>query len=213
MGDEGLTKRTRLRQASLRDRRYGQNVSDATRTPLTIESAWQSKTVTTNAPIYTPHLEWALAFTLTAAEALRLVVLIEAPYGVSWGLVARGPTTGVKATATFAPYAWASSDDVQVRFEWQRAGVTDPQLKEDPRQVVNVVAPRRTETASRIPVAALPSHGLTLAVIALAERDTERRREGRWRLKPALAEAVDWWGSAVLASGHQSGRVTAPPAS
>jgi hypothetical protein len=175
-----------------------------TRIALTIESEWQSKTVTTNPPTYTPHLEWALAFTMTAAEPLRLAVIVETHSEIAWGLVARDPATNARATAKFFPFDWSKSDDVHVNFEFQRTTVTDSQLKEDPRRAVSVVAPPRAETGSRIPVAALPSHGLTFAVITLVERDTERRREGRWRLKPALVEAVGWHG-AVLASGHQTG--------
>ena len=182
-------------------------MAEPTRIPLDIESAWQSKRVTTNPPIYTAHLEWALAFTITAAEPLRLAVLVEAPSEIAWGLVARDASTNAQAEAKVFPYAWSDSDDVQVNFEWQRASVTDPQLKEDPRQVVRVIAPRQAETASRIPVATLPAHDLTLAVMALAERDTEPRREGQWRLKPALAEAIEWHG-AVFASGHQSGTIS-----
>jgi hypothetical protein len=182
-------------------------VPDLTRIPVTIDSDWQSKTVTTNPPIYTPHLEWALTFALSAVQPLRLAVIVEAHSGTAWGLVSHAPSTTTLATAKFFPYDWAKSDDVQVNFEFQRVRVADPRLKEDPRQAVSVIAPDRAETGSRIPVAALPSQGLTLAVIALAERDTERRREGRWRLKPALAEAVERHG-AVLASGHQHG--TAP---
>jgi hypothetical protein len=179
-------------------------VPDLTRIPLAIESEWQSKTVTTDPPVYTPHLEWALTFTMTAAQPLRLAVILEAPPTIAWGLVADELSTSACATAKFFPYDRSKSDEVQVNFEFQRASVADSRLKEDPRQVVSVVAPGRGETGSHIPVAALPSHGLTLAVIALAEHDTERRREGRWRLKPAFAEAVEKHG-AVLASGHQHG--------
>ncbi len=178
-----------------------------TRIPLTIESAWQSKTVTTDPPRLTPHLEWDLAITLTADEPLRLAVIIEAPQRIDWGLVHSTPATTVKATATFAPHDWSNSESVQVRFEWQRVNVTDSLLKNDPRQAVTVVAPPTAETASRIPVATMLSHALTLALVPLAERDTEHRHEGRWRLKPALADAVEWNG-AVLASGHQAGTIS-----
>jgi hypothetical protein len=190
--------------ATFGDPRYGPQVSDLTRVPLSIDPEWQSKTVTTNPPSYTPHLEWALTFTMTAAQPLRLAVLVEAPSRIAWGLVAQDPSTKARATAKFFPYDWAKSDEVQVNFEFQRASVADPRLKQDPRQAVSVVAPRRAETGSRIPVAALPSHGLTLAVIAFAERDTERSREERWRLKPVFAEAVERHGAA-LASGRQRG--------
>jgi len=196
------------RVASFGNRRYGQNVLETTRIPLTIDSQWQSKTVTTDPPTYVPHLEWVLGFTITAAEALRLAVVVESRTDVAWGLVSRDPSASPRVEVKFLPYAWTKSDDVQVNFEWQRVTVTDPQLKDDPRRVVAVVAPARAETASRIPVATLPSHGLTLAMILLAARDTEHRRQGRWRLKPELAEAIEPYGP-VLASGHQAGTATA----
>jgi FtsP/CotA-like multicopper oxidase with cupredoxin domain len=59
-------------------------VPDLTRVPLVVETKWQSKTVTTDAPRYTPHLEWAIELALKSAEPLRVVVFIE----VAWRLVA-----------------------------------------------------------------------------------------------------------------------------
>jgi hypothetical protein len=162
--------------------------------------------VTTDPPRYVPHLEWTLAFTVAAEQPLRLAVMLEAPSEVAWGLVAHTPSTSPKVEAKFFPYDWSKSDDVQVNFEWQRLRVSDPELKDDPRRVVTAIAPTEAETGSRIPVATLPAHDLTLALIALADRDTERRREGRWRLRPALADALEPLGS-LLASGHQNGTV------
>jgi hypothetical protein len=130
--------------------------------------------------------------------------MLETPFAVQWGLVARTPSATPTLEAKFAPYDWGKSDDVQVRFEWARLRVSDPQLKDDPRRVVTAVAATEGETAARIPVAKLHSHDLTLAVMAFAEQDTERRRQGRWRLRPAAAEAVTPLGS-LLASGRQHG--------
>jgi hypothetical protein len=174
------------------------------RIPLTIDSEWQSKTVTTDAPRYIPHLEWSLVFSLAAAEPIRLAVFIEDSREVSWGVVNRDAATKAQAEVKFFPYDWSRSDAVQVNFEWQRRRVADALLKSDPRQKVATVAPRKAETGDVIPLVALPSHDLTLALVAFAESDTQRRREGRWRLKPELGEALEPYG-AVLASGHQNG--------
>ena len=176
------------------------------RVPITIEAEWRSKTVTTDPPRYTPHLEWVVGFTLTAAEPLRAAVFIEDAEEVAWGLVADNASKSLPVEIKFFPYDWTNSDDVQVSFAWQRCRVTDRALKEDPREVVSVVASRRAETGVVVEVATLASHGLTFAVLALAERDTERRREGRWRLKVEASELVDPQVEA-LASGHQSGVV------
>jgi hypothetical protein len=194
------------RVAGRSDPRYGQDVASPLSVPITIEAEWRNKTVTTDPPSYTPHLEWAVGFTLTAAEPLRAVVFIEDAEEVAWGLVADDPSKSLPVEIKFFPYAWTNSDDVQVRFEWQWCRVTDRALKADPREVVSVVAPRRTETGVVVEVATLASHGLTFALLALAERDTERRREGRWRLKVEASERVDPHVEA-LTSGHQSGVV------
>lgn len=177
---------------------------DLTRLPLAIETEWRSKTVTTDPPRYTPHLEWAVGFKLTAADPVRAVVFIEEAGEVAWGLVAGEPSPTLLVEVKFFPYDWAKSDDVQVNFEWQRRSVTDRALKEDPRAVVKVVAPTEATIGAVVPVIELPPHSLTLSLLAVAEDDTENRREGRWRLKPALADALPAFGDA-LASGHQTG--------
>jgi hypothetical protein len=179
-------------------------VSDLTRLPLAIETEWRSRTVTTDPPRYTPHEEWALGFALVASDPVRVVVFIDGPEEIAWGLVASEPESATRVEVKFFPYDWSKSNDVQISFEWQRRTVTDRTLKEDPRSAVTVVAPASATTGAVIPVVELPSHSLTLSLLALAEGDTEKRREGRWRLKPALADSLPTYGNA-LASGHQSG--------
>jgi hypothetical protein len=179
-------------------------VPDLTQLPLAIDTEWLSKTVTTDPPRYTPHLEWTLRFALAATDPLRAVVFIQTPAEVTWGLMATDPANTPWLEVKFFPYDWAKSDDVQISFEWQRVAVTDRKLKEDPRTAATVVAPKEATTGVVVPVVELPNHVLTLSLLALAEQDTENRREGRWRLKPALAHSLPSYGDA-LASGHQSG--------
>jgi hypothetical protein len=180
-------------------------VSEAfTRLPLKVAAEWQSKTVTTDPPRYTPHEEWAVVFTLTADDPIRVAVFIEDAAEVAWGLVDKDGSGTVDLDLKFFPDDWSKSDDVQVSFEWHRRQVSDRALKEDPREVVKLVAPEEATTGVVLPLAELPSHGLTLSVLALAEIDTERRRKRRWRLKPALAEALPEHVE-QLASGHQHG--------
>lgn len=50
--------------------------SGLARIPLTVESEWVSKTVTTDPPRYTPHTEWTLAIHLRADEPIRVVALL-----------------------------------------------------------------------------------------------------------------------------------------
>lgn len=122
----------------------------------------------------------------------------------SWGLHPGDPATEVEVRASFFPYGWTRSDDVQISFGWQRAAITDAELKRDPRSSVDVVAPPSTQTGVAFRVADLPAHGITLEAVALAEPDTEVRRQGRWKVKPDVAVALPKH-FLPLASGQQHG--------
>ena len=121
------------------------------------------------------------------------------------GLVAVEPSATLRVEVKFFPYDWSRSDDVQISFEWQRRLVHDRALKEDPREVVKLVAPTEAETATVLRAVELPSLQLASCRCSPSPSgDTENRREARWRLKPALADAFPALGDG-LASGRQSG--------
>ncbi len=179
-----------------------------TRAPLVASFAWIDKTVTTDPPRYVAHLEWSLAVHVTSPTPLRPAVLVTHAGETSWGLVAAAPSTDLALRVAFFPHDWSTSDVVQVSFEWQRVAVTDARLKEDPRGAVEVRLPPRPISGEPIPVVAVPDHDLELAVLVLAEQDTESRRMGRWRIKPALATELPE-DLMPLASGHQHGVIPA----
>lgn len=179
-------------------------MADLTRVPLRLASDWRSKTVTTDPPRYTPHQEWSVALTLAASTPIRVAVFLDDGREIAWGLSADPSSTEPELRASFFPYDWSQSDDVQVNFGWQRRTVTDAALKNDPREIVRLTSPDAATTGTVVCLAELPSHGIALSAMAIAETDTERRREGRWRLKPELAAALPEH-LRPLASGHQSG--------
>ena len=82
--------------------------------------------------------------------------------------------------------------------------VADQQLKEDPRPCTALLLPATGATAQVTSVCEVRKHGITLAVLPLAQSDTEDRRKDRWRLRPPLAEALPPELRA-LASGRQHG--------
>lgn len=174
--------------------------------PLMLSSEWVAKTVTTDAPRYTPYTEWELVFTLEASVPLRAAVFLSQRGETGWGLLQAEPATVLVLRAGFSPFDWARSEDVQVSFEWQRINVTDRDLKLNPRDVVQVTAPAQARTAELVKVAELPSHGITMEAAAFAETDTERRRHDRWRVRPTLTERLPER-LRPLGGGQQSGSV------
>jgi hypothetical protein len=178
-----------------------------TRVPVALSGEWISKTVTTDPPRYTPHLEWRYLVSLHAPTPVRAVVLMRQGGALLWGLVAAKPDAVVRLGIAFFAHDWTSSDAVQVSFGWQRATVVDAALKADPRSVVSAALPSQETTGNEIPVLELPSHDLHLATLVVVEADTERRRLDRWRIKSDFAEALAP-DLAELTSGHQHGRTT-----
>jgi hypothetical protein len=178
--------------------------NELTRLPLDLSAAWQSKTVTTDPPRLTPHDEWALTVRLAAKSPFRVAVMLDLPSRVHWGLRPDEPSEVAEIRLNFFPHGWSTSDRVQINFGWQRVTVTDPELKADPRPHADVTLPANAKTGEVIPICEVRKHGITLAVLALAQQDTEARRQDRWRLHPQLAEALPS-DLAVLATGRQHG--------
>jgi hypothetical protein len=172
--------------------------------PLAARAEWREKVVTTDPPRYIPHSEWELDIFLSADAPMRAAVVLISAGHIQWGLEPHVPASELKVRARFAPYSWKTSDEVQVGIGWQRLAVTDPDLKQDPRQVVEIIVPPRAATGSVVPVAALATHALQLSVFPVAERDTEPRRMDRWRVRPSLAHALPGE-LRELSSGHQTG--------
>lgn len=181
---------------------------ELTHVPLEVSADWLPKTVTTEPPRYIPHTEWKLALKLKAARPVRAAVFLTRGRETAWGLRPHEAATEIELSASFFPYDWASSDEVQVNFEWKLAAVTDPALKSDPRDVVKVTVPTTSETGEVFQVAELPGHAITLAALAIVDRDTETRRLDRWRITPELATNLPEH-LVPLTSGRQSGVIRA----
>jgi hypothetical protein len=183
-------------------------VAALTRVPCALSVQWRSKIVTTDPPRYTPHTEWSLCVDLAAAAPIRVAVFISDRAQTSWGVQATEPSTETSLTAHFFPASWKDSDEVFITLGWQRMTVTDAALKQDPRQVVTLLAPTRIETGQTFKVAELQAHGVLLAALTVAEEDTERRRQDRWRIKPELAASLPP-PAVPLTSGKQTGIIAA----
>jgi hypothetical protein len=178
--------------------------AELTHLPVRVSVDWLSKTVTTDPPRYTPHSEWRLVLTLAASTPIQAAVFIRHGRDTAWGLRPGPASAEVELRADFFPYDWARSDDVQVNFGWQRMTVTDPALKRDPREGVVVLAPRTVETGETFAVAEVSAHGIILEALPIAEVDTERRRQDRWRIKPEFSATLPE-PLLPLTSGSQSG--------
>lgn len=175
-----------------------------TQVEVAIESGWSSKIVTTDPPRYTPHTEWWLAIRLRAAARVRVVALLVDRDETAWGLQPGGAKQEAELRASFFPYDWNNSNDVLINFGYQRAAVTDPNLKSDPRNVVTVEQTLRGQTGTVINIAELPAHAISLAMFVVAEEDVEVRRLHRWRIKPRVGEHLPKH-LLPLTSGHQTG--------
>jgi hypothetical protein len=171
---------------------------------LLLSAGWSSKTVTTDPPGYVPHEEWRLTVQLTAESSFRVAHILTCEQRLSWGLSRKLPATRFTLEVHFFPHAWKTSDDVQINFGGRRGTVTDRALKEDPRGIVAVTLPEAAETGCLIPVFEVPEHGISVVVLGIAGRDTEERRNERWRVRPHLASRLPV-GLEPLASGYQSG--------
>ena len=68
--------------------------------------------------------------------------------------------------------------------------MTDAALKEDPRPHVSLLLPDTASTGEIIPVGEIPRHKLQVAILLVAEQDTERQRHDRRRVRPELADSL-----------------------
>ncbi len=167
------------------------NSSHLARVPFVLAAGWHSKTVATDPPWYPKHLEWILEIAIGAEEAVRLAVFLEDRSTCLWGLQPMPASTENLVTASFHPYSWAGSDEVQINFGWQRLKVEDDLLKRDPRNEVHVLAPSVAYAGELVNVAKIPTHGITLSILVVAEPDTEMRRRDRRRIKPQFRAILD----------------------
>ncbi len=175
-----------------------------TRIPIRLAAPWRSKTVTTDPPRLTPHLEWGLTLSISADIPVRVAAFLEAPGETQWALSDVDASTEMELRADFFPFSWTQSDEVQVTFGFRRFAITDLALKNDPRMVVDVVVPPIAMTAEAFAVARIPAHAITLTAIVIAEVDTQRRRHGRWRIDPRHADELPVR-LVPLTSGYQTG--------
>ena len=175
-----------------------------TREPVDISATWIPKTVTTDPPRLTPHEEWRLLIRVAASIPFRIAVVMRLPTEVQWGLRPEAASQLVEIPLDFFPHDWSISDRVQINFGWRRITVSDADLKADPRRFADVVLPDNATTGQMIPVCQISRHAIEVALVALAQQDTETRRVDRWRLRPQLVDALrpDLM---MLASGRQSG--------
>jgi hypothetical protein len=172
--------------------------------PVDAASEWVEKVVTSDPPRYLPHSEWDLAVRLTGSTPMRSVVFIRTDHDTLWGPVDAEPSNEVALRAAFRPTSWADSNNVHVSFGWQQVVVADRRLKLEPRECVRISLPSTVTTGVLVPVATMAEHRIAIEVLLLAEEDTERRRLGRWRVKPSAIQALpEQFGP--LASGHQHG--------
>jgi hypothetical protein len=135
---------------------------------MAVAASWASRTVTTDPPRYTPHLEWSLEVALSSTQEFRIAVFVQHGEEYWWGLRADGAGTQAELSIKFFPHNWQSSDDFQVDLEGQRFTVHDPLLKADPRKVVSVIIPAEVSIGELIPVADLREHDLSLLILAIA---------------------------------------------
>ena len=177
------------------------------RIPVAITATWTSKTVTTDAPRYVPHLEWSLELALSSDELLLAAVFLSHKAHWTWGLVGGDPKSCIELSAKFFPGNWTASDDVHIAFEGRRYAVRDPLLKADPREVVIVTAPSSATTGDLVPIADLPVTTCASRSWRFADKDIQRRRLGRWRVRPNLTAGlpIAYRG---LTSGSQTGSFT-----
>jgi hypothetical protein len=164
--------------------------SELTRVPVNFSAVWLSKTVVTDPPRYVPHEEWWISVRLEADTQFRVAVLMHLLGGVSWGLRPEPASGHAEVPVHFFPHAWSTSERVQINVGWRRITVADSALKEDPQANVTMVLPDAATTGRAIPVCELQRHAITVALLAIAEQDTQSRRRHRWRVRPELAKSL-----------------------
>jgi hypothetical protein len=171
---------------------------------MALAASWASRTVTTDPPRYTPHLEWSLEVALSSTQEFRPAAFVQHGEEYWWGLGTHGAGTQAELSIKFLPHNWRSSDDVQVNLEGLRFNVHDPLLKSDPQKVVSVIIPAEVSIGELIPIAELRQHNLSLLIMAIALVDTEARRLDRWRMLPRIASVLPE-PIRGLGSGRQTG--------
>jgi hypothetical protein len=181
-------------------------VNDVTRMPVAISAEWRSTPVTTDPPRTAQHLEWRVAFRLSAPEPICVAALLTHGGEMHWGLKSDEPAGEVELGATFSPWRFRTSEDVQIDFEGRRTRVTDAALKQDARDVATITAPASAQTGEITELLSMPGHAITLAFVAFAQGDAETRRLGRWQVRPAVVAHLPA-SLAPLASGYQTGTV------
>lgn len=167
--------------------------------PFDLRAEWTSHRYTTDPPRYVPFDVWSLRFSVQCDPTLRFVTLFSAGPALGWHNVA--DREGREFTVRFAPRNWLNSDDLFMQFGYHQTWVTDRALKEDPRQHVELGAGQGF-TGEIVTLASLPRFDIRFEIIGFARRDTETRRNHRWRVKPRheddLPERLR-----PLTSGHQ----------
>lgn len=172
--------------------------------PVEIEAGWRSRRYTTDPPRYVPFDVWTLVVTLRCAAPIRVAALFAEGDKLCW-TNRRSPPGAIdhELSARFGPNDWLGSDEVHLSFDGAGAWLTDSELKLDPRPLVRL---ERAEAVTGRPaiVATIPRFGIAFGAIAFAQEDTERRRQGRWRVRPRLSSELppELQG---LTSGYQSG--------
>lgn len=161
-----------------------------TRVQVEIAAEWQKRGYTTDPPRYVPFEIWSLVIRLRCPAPIRVVTLFGEGDLLCWANERNSPgATDHRLSARFAPKDWLHSDDVHLSFGGGGTWLTDPELKLDPRPLVRLGC---AETATGRPaiVAEIERFAVTLGMIAFAEEDIERRRSGRWRVRPHLSAAL-----------------------
>lgn len=176
-----------------------------TRLKVEITTGWHEREYTTDPPRYVPFRVWSLVIRLHCAAPIRLVTLFAEGEQLHWANERSSPgATDHELSARFNPKDWLRSDDVHLSFGAGRTWLTDPDLKRDPRPLVRLDC-GGTETGRAFTVATAERFAITLGMIAFAEEDTEKRRQGRWRVRPHLSAALPA-GLQGLTGGRQTGR-------
>jgi len=180
--------------------------TELTRVPCRLASEWTARTYTTRPQpgMSIDYDVWQLGVDVASEEPFRVVTLVYSPREMSWGMGASPPADRMTVPVSFRPVSWATSDAVQITFGWRRTAVNDSDLKADARDVVSVTHPASALTGTVEPVCEIARHGIEVAVLVAAERDIQRRRRHRWRVRPELARCLPP-SLAVLADGRQAG--------
>jgi hypothetical protein len=182
--------------------------NEVRRMPVVVSAEWRSTSVTTDPPRTAQHLEWRVAFLLSAPEPICVAALLTHGGEMHWSLKVDEPTAEVELGASFSPWRFRTSEGVQIDFEGRRTRVTDAALKQDARAVATITAPATAQTGDITELLTMADHGIALAFVAFAQADTETRRLGRWQVRPAVVAQLSA-SLAPLASGYQTGTVVA----